>query len=75
MVTNLKMNRIDPKEAPEGYVARKPREIYKISNKGLCTGCDFMLGHTCLNTNPKEPFCISRERKDNRDVIFVKKKT
>lgn len=62
-------NRINPKEAPKGYVARKPREI------GLCTGCDFMLGHTCLNTNPEEPFCMSRERKDNRDVIFVKKKT
>lgn len=67
------MNRINPKEAPEGYVARKPKQFNKEYNTSLCIGCGLYQETTCLNTNPKAPFCTRGTRDDKRDVIFVKK--
>lgn len=64
-------NRINPKEAPAGYVARKPKGFTDINKKiSLCEGCDFWGKGCCV-----DPSCTARERKDKRDVIFVKKKT
>lgn len=68
------VNRINPKEAPQGYVARRPKKvIYKSYSVALCVGCDFYDNPTCLNHDFKEPFCTARTRNDKRDVIFVKK--
>lgn len=63
------MNRINPKEAPEGYVARKPKGFADTDKKiSLCTGCDFWGKSCCVN-----PSCCASCREDGRHVIFVKK--
>ena len=63
------MNRINPKEAPEGYVARKPKGFADTDKKiSLCDGCDFWAKSCCV-----DPSCTARWRDDERDVIFVKK--
>lgn len=63
------MNRINPKEAPEGYVARKPKRFADTDKTcSLCTGCAFDGA-----AHPTSVHCYSGFRKDKRDVIFVKK--
>lgn len=54
---------IDKNDAPEGYEA-----VYRPSNAG-CKGCAFHdTWISCDNFN-----CLSEERKDKHDAIFIKK--
>lgn len=68
------MNRINPKEAPEGYVARKPKQKHKKYGFWLCQGCAFYSNNICLK-DVRLTYCTCAMRQDNRTVIFVKKKT
>ena len=59
------MNKVNPNEAPEGYVA-----VEQSSN--LCTGCYFdMKDKGCIL--PRSSIsCVDRHREDKKTVVFIK---
>lgn len=54
---------VDPKHAPEGYIAVPWPDL-------TCRGCAF-LKVSC----PGTPSCLPKDRPDGEDVIFVKENT
>ena len=59
------MNKVNPNEAPEGYVA-----VYQ--GKNLCTGCSFSSGYYGCNQLGEIISCVDSQRKDKQTVIFIK---
>lgn len=62
---------IDRNDAPEGYEARAPK-----NGRGMdaCDGCEFTTpGGWCRNDDPYFD-CLSEERRDGQDVIFIKRR-
>lgn len=55
--------KVNPDEAPEGYVAR-------FSDTGFCNGCYFFGDGSCAEKN--EISCQKQRRKDGCEVVFVK---
>ena len=60
------MNKVNPNEAPEGYIAVK--EVDEIN---VCKDCSFDFGTKC--TKPHTYYCTAKLRKDKSRVIFIKK--
>ena len=61
------MNRINPNEAPEGYIAVK--EVDEIN---VCSGCSFEADFSTKCTR-FSTLCTANFRKDKSRVIFIKK--
>lgn len=60
---------INPNEAPEGYIAQS-------AIGWSCINCAFHSRDiTTRCTAPDYPSCVALQRKDNSDVIFVKKES
>lgn len=58
--------KIQENDAPKGYIAVKiPSNEREID---ICTGCAFVQESRCGMDKP----CCAMERKDGRNVIFVK---
>ena len=60
------MDKVNPNEAPEGYVA-----VYQGSN--LCTGCSFYSSYYGCNQLEEIISCVDSQREDKQTVIFIKK--
>ena len=60
------MNKVNPNEAPEGYVA-----VYQGNN--LCTGCSFYSIRSGCNQLEEIISCVGSQRNDRHTVVFVKK--
>ena len=57
--------KLNPKEAPKGYVARETRKTYG------CAGCVFYDPGKCPSCQKTKASCMSFDRMDGCDVIFV----
>ena len=57
---------VDPNEAPEGYVAVE--WVF-----GCCNKCAFRSASSCPRNDNDEFWCFGVNRKDHKDVYFVKK--
>ena len=62
------MNKVNPNEAPEGYIAVK--EVDEIN---VCNGCSFDADFGTKCTKPITYYCTANFRKDKSRVIFIKK--
>lgn len=60
------MEMIDPKEAPEGYLADQVRDL-----REPCAGCEFQFYEHCSTCDSY--LCSPENREDRRNVIFIKK--
>ena len=69
-------NKINPKEAPAGFIARR-----SLNDNNVCNGCYWRFdnmknredGDRC--TNRADIVCTSTSRNDGRNVIFKKLKS
>ena len=60
------MNKVNPNEAPEGYIA-----VYQGNN--LCNGCDFYSSYYGCSQLEGIISCIGSQRNDKKTVVFIKK--
>ena len=60
------MNKVNPNEAPEGYVA-----VEQPNN--LCTGCYFKNRYSGCIQEDNNIHCMSGKRIDGVNVVFIKK--